>query len=212
MLTNWLCKTPLIGNNIEKIIIEREGGEKTSTYLRKKIKEKYRVDIGMYSYGSCFQAEFNTGGEVKIGRYCSVARDVHYYGSNHPIEYAVMSAYFYNRDFGGLNVHDVERKSLEIGHDVWIGHGAVILSGCEKIGNGAVIAAGAVVTKEVPPYAIVGGIPAKILRYRFEQDTIDLLEKSQWWTHTPQELYSLYHLISQPALWAKAVMESMKNT
>ncbi len=207
MLKKMLCRIPLIGKKYKKSLIRKEGGEKTSSFLRKMTKEKYNVDIGMYSYGSCFLAEFNTGGTVKIGRYCSIARDVHYYGSNHPMNHAVMSAYFYNSDFGGLNVRDVERKTLEIGHDVWIGHGAVILSGCEKIGNGSVIAAGAVVTKDVPPYAIVGGIPAKVLKYRFDQEIIDLLEESKWWTHTPQELYSFYDKIDQPALWAKAIME-----
>ena len=75
-----------------------------------------------------------------------------------------MSAYFYNKAFSGLDVKDVERHSLKIGQDVWIGHGVTIVSTCHHIGNGAVVAAGAVVTKDVPAYAIVGGVPAKKIR------------------------------------------------
>lgn len=91
-----------------------------------------------------------------------------------------MSAYFYNKSFGGLNVQDVKRNFLVIGHDVWIGHGAVILAGCKNIGNCVVIAAGAVVTKDVPSYAIVGGVPAYLIKYRFKPDIIKIFELGQW--------------------------------
>ena len=74
-----------------------------------------------------------------------------------------------------------EKKiSIEIGNDVWIGSRATILEGV-NIGDGVVVAAGAVVTKDVPPYAIVGGVPARIIRYRFDEETIQNLLKMKWW-------------------------------
>ncbi len=69
---------------------------------------------------------------------------------------------------------------LKIGNDVWIGANVLILDGV-TIGNGAIIAAGAVVTKDVPPYAVVGGVPAKIIKYRFNKEEIDFLEQLKWW-------------------------------
>lgn len=73
-----------------------------------------------------------------------------------------------------------EYAHIDIGNDVWIGARAIIMDGI-KIGHGAVVAANAVVTKDIPPYAIVGGIPAKIIKYRFEPDKIERLIQSEWW-------------------------------
>jgi len=79
---------------------------------------------------------------------------------------------------------------LEIGHDCWIGRDACILDGI-KVGNGAIIAARALVTSDVPPYAIVAGVPARVLRYRFDEKLIDRLECSRWWDQTEILLMSL---------------------
>lgn len=123
----------------------------------------------------------------------------------------VMSAYFYNKNFSGLNVNDVERKQLSVGNDVWIGHGVTIVSSCKKIGNGAVIGAGSVVTRDIPPYSIVAGVPAKVIKYRFDEETIDALENSCWWKLQPEELMEFYPLIDTPLKWANAIINRKNN-
>lgn len=202
-----LFDIPFFGPKILEKVYECEGGDKVSKSLRDYYCKKYHVEVGMYSYGGCFVPNFNVGGKVKIGRYCSFASDVHFFGANHPVESAVMSAYFYNKKFSGFNVRDVHRSEIIIGNDVWVGYGAIILPSCSVIGNGAVIAAGAVVTKNVPPYAIVAGVPARIIRYRFESYTQDKMEKSEWWKLTPEELYKYYDKIESPNDWADEIIK-----
>lgn len=206
-LGSKLLKVPVIGKRLLRLIVKREGGEKESETLRQYTKQKYKTAIGKYTYGSCFLPGFNGGGEVSIGRYCSFGGDIHYFGANHPMDHSVMSAYFYNKKFGGLDVKDVPREKLEIGHDCWIGYGTIIVSSCHKIGNGAVVAAGSVVTKDVPAYAVVGGTPARIIKYRFDEETQKAIEATQWWKKTPEELYAYYQWIDQPQIWAKRVAD-----
>lgn len=164
------------------------------------------VEIGLHTYGSCFDENFNVGGKVYIGRYCSFGPSIRYFGGNHPMNYASMSPYFYRREWG-YNVKDIDRYELHIGNDVWIGCGTIITSSCRNIGNGAVIGAGAVVTKDVPPYSIVMGVPAKIIRYRFSSDVQNILEKSKWWEKEPDQLFMYYNLIDSPQKWAEAIIK-----
>lgn len=134
---------PLVGEWLYRRDVAAEGGQKTSILARRRAWENHRVKVGMHTYGGCFEPTFNVGGAfVSVGRYCSIAQRVSYFGASHPVERAVMSPYFYNRAFAGLNVDDVPRASLEIGNDVWIGNGALIMPGCLRIGNGSVIGGG----------------------------------------------------------------------
>ena len=192
-----------------KKICRMEGGEHVSETIRA-YAEKNKVYVGLYTYGSCFSDSFNLGGEVIVGRYCSIAENVRYFGANHPIEYASTSALFYNKQFG-LNVKDVERHRLIIGNDVWIGANAIITSACSSIGNGAIIGAGAIVTKDVKPYSIVCGNPAHIIRMRFPADIIDALEESQWWEYKPEQLYEFYEYIDNPKEWAMNIYFMRQN-
>ena len=84
-----------------------------------------------------------------------------------------------------------------IGNDVWIGAHAQIKSGI-TIGTGSIVAAGAVVTKDVPPYAIVGGVPAKIIRYRFPEETVEKLLKSEWWKLSDKEIAARAEYVGEP--------------
>lgn len=85
-------------------------------------------------------------------------------------------------------------KEIEVGNDVWIGTHVVILRGV-KIGNGAVIGAGAVVTKDIEPYGIYVGVPAKLIKYRFDKKTRDILEKAKWWNYEPEEVKEIFRHI-----------------
>ena len=143
--------------------------------------------IGDYSYvgrrSSLVMAE--------IGKYCSIAGDSTIGMGNHTLRYLSTSSLFTEKRNGtGASWCDsqslIPYKKITIGNDVWIGTHSMILGGV-KIGDGAVIGAGAVVTKDVPPYAIVGGVPAKIIRYRFSQEIIKQLLDIQWW-NLPEHL------------------------
>ncbi len=186
-------------NKIKKNIkVKREGGVLYSQTLRDFTEKKYGVSVGLYSYGSCFDKGFNLMGKVKIGRYCSIASNVHYLAGNHPVDHLTSSAIFYNKKLSNLEVEDIQRHSLTVGNDVWIGYGVLITASCSVIGNGAVIGAGSVVTHDVEPYTIVAGNPARVIRKRFDDDIIEKIEKSKWWNRNPQELIEYYRFMSDP--------------
>ena len=114
--------------------------------------------------------------ELKIGNYCSIANNVSIGQGEHDLTKISTNSIFYDNAFTELTKGD-----CEIGNDVWIGVDSIIKRGI-KIGNGAVIGANSVATKDVPPYTIVVGSPAKIIRYRFDESKIKLIEDSKWWT------------------------------
>ena len=126
---------------------------------------------------------------VRCGNYCSIGENVVFAPSRHPLDRLTTHLETY---LGLAWPHDpaaIRRvpfegiwEPVEIGHDAWIGTGAVIMGGV-KIGTGAVIAANAVVTKDVPPYAIVAGVPARVLRYRFDEPMRAALLESAWWEY-----------------------------
>ncbi|RYY35718.1 MAG: CatB-related O-acetyltransferase [Sphingobacteriaceae bacterium] len=137
---------------------------------------------------------------TEVGSYVSIASDCIIGPNTHPIDKFSSSAVFYSHKWGVVPKSADKRSEVNadkgeviIGHDVWIGAQVVVLPGC-KIGTGAVVAAGAVVTKDVPPYAIVGGVPAKLIKYRFDQPIIDGLLASRWWELAADKLLPYYNL------------------
>ena len=118
---------------------------------------------------------------LQIGRYCQIAHGVRFITSsaNHAMD-GLTCFPFPVFDPAQRIGYQPDTRDTQIGHDVWIGYGAMILPGAQ-IGNGAIIGAGAVVRGTIPPYAIVTGNPGTVIRYRFEQATIDNLQELQWW-------------------------------
>lgn len=138
---------------------------------------------------------------VSIGRFCSIAGRVIVGGARHPMEYVSTSPVFlshkesinhkFSRHEYGSEAH------TNVGHDVWIGEG-VFVKGGVTIGTGAVIGMGSVVTKDVPPYAIFAGNPARLIRYRFADDVIEGLLKSEWWLYSDEKLRASAPLFNDP--------------
>lgn len=134
------------------------------------------VSVGNYTYGRIKVLSEPIGISLKIGSYCSIADDVAFIlGNEHPLNR--ISTYPYKHMLVDSGLSDaISKGNIIVDDDVWIGYRAVIMSGVH-IGQGAVVAAGAVVTKDVPPYSIVGGVPAKVIKYRFSADVINELLK-----------------------------------
>jgi len=118
---------------------------------------------------------------TNMGKFCAISWDCTINAISHPIKNLSIHAFPYVPHAGDFVKERVQKISVvEIGNDVWVGANSVITSGI-KIGNGAVVAAGAVVVKDVPSYAVVAGVPAKIIKYRFSKDMILKLENLEWW-------------------------------
>ncbi|MEM7211017.1 MAG: CatB-related O-acetyltransferase [Pseudomonadota bacterium] len=169
---------------IHKLCSRLEGGALFSTTVRALLRRHHGVTVGAYSYGDILKPGVLPPGS-HVGAYCSVGCGLIVRRRDHPIERLSQSPMFYNAKLGLVRrdtIHDDRENPLSIGNDVWIGDRVTILSGCQRIGNGAVIAAGAVVSKDVPAYTIVGGVPARPIKKRFPGVVAARLEASRWWT------------------------------
>lgn len=179
--------------------------------------------IGRYTYGYESLLEYYPIAE-SIGRYCSINGTAKIY-NNHPMESVTThpmldNLLFYpwevfedriryiqtygthheNAEFDNSRIRN--NRPVVIGNDVWIGANVIILPGV-NIGDGAIVAAGAVVTKDVAPYAIVGGVPAKTIRYRFEKNMIEKFLEIKWWNWEIEEIEKHIELFYQPAEFIK---------
>lgn len=123
---------------------------------------------------------------TSLGAFCSIGPECMIGLGKHPSQIFISThpVFFSTLNQSGITFSDRsyfnEFQSIEIGNDVWIGARSIVLDGV-KIGNGAIIAAGSVVTRNIPPYSIVGGVPAKIIRYRFTDSQIEFIDSSRWW-------------------------------
>lgn len=172
---------------LEKIV-RQEGGQMYSSTLREVFRSKYGIQVGYGSYGGCFNTKNNIPRDVTFGNYCSIAQNIRIFRANHPKGTFTSHPILYNPVAGYVKQDTLTRPALHIGHDVWIGEGTVILPNVSTIGNGAIIGAGSIVTKDVKPYSIVAGNPAKFLGERFPAGVIAELEATAWWNLDKNEL------------------------
>ncbi len=151
---------------------------------------------------------------VEIGSFCSIANGVIIGGGMHPIDWVSMSPVFYEgRDSVKAKFSEHKRENVLktiIGHDVWIGQNCLIKQGV-TIGNGSVIGMGSIVTKDVEPYTIVAGNPAKVIRKRFNNKIIESLEKSEWWNFNNNQLEYYAKYFKVPSIFLEKLKEEIEN-
>lgn len=204
LLTKWRYKsTTKVGS---MAVASRKSSFEPMTQLH-----PHSIFHGTMGMGSYIGA--NTQLCARIGRFCSISNNVLCNPGVHPytVPFVSTSPCFFSLNpnhsqcgstfateqlYEETRLVDAEKNiSVEIGNDVWIGE-RVFLVGGLHIGDGAMILAGAVVTKDVPPYAIVGGVPAKVIRYRYDEDTIKWLLDIKWWNNSKEWFEKNWRLLT----------------
>jgi virginiamycin A acetyltransferase len=205
----YSCGGRLLRQRILRLANYLEGGVYFSGTLREILRRHHGVSVGAYTYGLCMvPGAFPSG--VTIGRYCSIATGVRVFLRNHPLDRLSTHPFFYNKAAGFVDADTVASGTLEIGHDVWIGAGAIITPACSRIGVGAVVGCGAVVTRDVDEFAVVAGNPANLLRYRFPRELRRIVLQSCWWEKPVEDVVkTIEHMVRPlgPPPWAHPLLK-----
>lgn len=177
--------------------------------LRRRIAQEQKlyasplIQVGDFTYGQPKVFSWGEGTVLKIGKFCSIAKGVTIFlGGEHRPDW--VTTYPFNAlmsEFAYLKGHPKSKGDVAIGNDVWLGSCATILSGV-SIGDGAVVGANATVTKDVPPYAVAAGNPAKWIRYRFAPNIIEKLLTAAWWNWDDANLFHAIPLLQSGDLEA----------
>lgn len=183
LILKFSYKNPTCRFDLSAQIIDCEFEKYVVIFDKNKL---YGSKIGAYSYIQMGGRVFN----CEIGKFCSIAASVSIAPGMHDMSRVTThpSFYFFTKSLPKIYVTENKLpvfKKVIIGNDVWIGEKVVIIDGI-TIGNGAVIASGAIVVKDVEPYSVVGGVPAKHIKYRFDDKTIEILQKSEWWNYSDE--------------------------
>ncbi len=156
------------------------------------------VEVGRGTYGNPHIISWDNKTKVKIGKFCSLAGGTIMLGGEHRTDWVTTYPFSVLHPAAThIHGHPKSKGNIYIGNDVWLGYDCHILSGV-TVGDGAVIGAHSVVTKNVPPYAIVAGNPAKFIRYRFDLETIQKLLAIAWWDWQDAEIINAFpYLLSE---------------
>ncbi len=176
-----------------------EGGIMISQTWRRILRRFEEVELGTFSRGAGIQPGLFPAG-TKIGNFSSFAAGFQVLRRNHPPGRFSQHPLFFNRVLGLISRDAIPEKKtnpLIIGSDVWVGMNVIICPGCHTIGNGAIIGAGAVVTRDIPPFTIVGGNPARPIRKRFSPEVEAAVAASEWWLRPLPEILAHVDLFTQ---------------
>ena len=199
-LSNYYCVLQLTKNSkVDDSVVLRKVHLKGDINIGKKTKLlggvyiSGKVNIGKYcSLNGPNLDIYSKINEITIGNFTSIARNVSIQEFNHAIN--KLSTSLISKNHFNNKFTDVTSKGkIVIGSDVWIGSHSVILSGV-TIGNGVIVAANSVVTKDVPPFSIVGGNPARVIKSRFDQPLIDRIEELKWWDWPESKIFRNQYL------------------
>lgn len=177
--------------------------------INSKIDKTSKVESGSHISGSTFGKYSYCGYDCEIlnceiGNYVSIANNCKMGGANHVTSWVSTSpVFYYGSDSIKKKFAEFKRppgKRITIGNDVWIAEGCIIKEGV-TIGTGAVVGMGAVVTKDIPPYGIAVGNPARVIKFRFEEKTINDLIESEWWNLEDQIIQKLAVYVKEPYLF-----------
>lgn len=182
-----------------------------SAIINSSIHSTSKIEAGSQVVNSTFDRHSFCGYDCEIlncsiGAFCSIANNVKIGGGVHPMEWVSTSPVFYEgRDSVRAKFSKHKRKPVKttiIGHDVWIGQGVMIKQGV-TIGTGAVVGMGSIVTKDVEPYVVVAGSPAKVIKERFDKNTASKLMASKWWEFSEKELMKFAEYFTDPERFIK---------
>lgn len=158
----------------------------TDERLRRRFRRLYDIDVGLHTFWRFNSDQVSRG--TRIGRYCSIPGSARVIDQNHPIDALSTHPLFYLKGFGLVDRDRLCPAPTTIEDDVWMGHASILTPGCKRVGRGAVIGAGAVVMRDVSPYAVIMGAPATLVRFRFTPELIALIEATRWWEMEPAAL------------------------